>query len=466
MTIDEAVHRVARQHWILILACMILPTLVTVVLASRSGDIYQAVGRIQLGRQVANSAVEADAMSQRALGIATSQGVVQAALDKAGLHENPSAFARAHVSVERVGVSPVVEIGVTDASPQRAATMAASISADVIQFSNLGDRQQVEERRAELGTQLNTVTEQREALIARLKSASPGEVLVLQAQLSGLLASQTGYERQLSDLSLAAVADPTSVLLDPVRTPSTPLPSDLAQRAVIAMLIGTLLGLGAAATVEMLRPTLGSPEAIAGALGTTHVGDIPGRDLAARPSVAAMSEIADRLALLGHRYRAERVFLGPVREADDIFCRLVAESLGPARSGTEHRLTCAVLDDGWVEPTDHPVAVVLTPRRIRAKELGPIVRLVSALGWPLIGLVTYAPDQRPLNPSGRRVRIGQRGARSPMPGQQKTVDGGQFPGGGATNGVEGQAASPPSAGPAPKPREGGGHGDRVSIGRS
>jgi len=407
MTIDEAVHRVARQHWVLILVCVILPTVVTVALASRSGDLYQAVGRIQLGRQLANSAVEADAMSQRALGIATSQGVVQVALDKAGLHENPTAFARAHVSVERVGVSPVVEIGVTDPSPERAATMAASISADVIQFSNLGDRQQAQQRTAELTKQLTVISDQREKLIAELKSASPGEVLVLQAQLSGLLATQTEYEHQLAELSLAAVADPTSVLLDPVRTPTTPLPSDLAQRGVIAMFIGTLLGLGIAAMLETLRPTLGSPRAIAEALGTTHVGDIPDRDLAARPSLAALSEIADRLALLGHRYKAERVFLGPVREADDIFCRLVAENLGPCRKGTEHRLTCAVLDDGWVAPTEHPVTVVLTPHRIRATELRPIVRLISSLDWPLIGLVTYAPDKRPRHPFGHRFWVGQ-----------------------------------------------------------
>lgn len=394
MTIDEAVHRIARQHWVLILVCVVVPTALTVMLSSRSADLYQALGRIQLGRQLANSAVEADAMSQRALGIATSQGVVQVALDKVGLHENPSVFARAHVTVERVGVSPVVEIGVTDTSPQRAAIMAASITSDVIQFSNLGDRQQAQERKAVLDKQLRAVSEQREKLIAQLKSASPADVLVLQAQLSGLLATQTEYERQLSELALAAVSAPTSVLLDPVRTPTTPLPSDVAQRGVIAMLIGTLLGLGAAGTLETLRPTLGRPDAIAEALGTTHVGDIPDRNLSARPSAAAISEIADRLALLGHRYDAQRVFLRPVRGTDDIFCRLVADNLGPGRQGTEHRLSCAVLDDGWVEPTDHPVAVVLTPRRIRARELRPVLRLISSLDWPLIGLVTYAPDKR------------------------------------------------------------------------
>lgn len=452
MTIDEAVHRVVRQHWVLIAVFIALPTVLTLVLSSRSADVYQAVGRVQLGRQLANSAVEADAMSQRALGIATSQGVVQVALDKAGLRENPAVFARGQIQVERVGVSPVVEISVTDTSAQRAAIMAKSITHDVIQFSNLGDRQQAQGRKAELQKQISAVNEQRVKLIGRLKSASPGDVLVLQAQLSGMIASQTEYQRQLSELDLAAITDATAVLLDPVRTPTVPVPSDVAQRTVLAMLIGTLLGLGAAATLETFRPTLGSPGAIAEALGTTHVGDIPDRDLASRPSVEAISEIADRLALLGHRHKAERAFLGPVRETDDIFCRLIAESLGPGRPGTEHRLRCAVLDDGWVEPTEHPAAVVLTPHRIRVKELRPIMRLITSLGWPLIGLVTYAPSKGPRLASGHRSRADEsppsnpdRGPSTDAPQQDLASEDS------AEDEDMAQSTTMPTQGPAPRP---------------
>lgn len=401
MTIDEALHRVVRQHWLLILACVILPTVASWVLSSRSADLYAAVARVQLGRDLAASNVQADAMSQRALGIATSPGVVSLALQKAGLREDAASFAANHVDVQRVGVSPVVEISVTDQSPKRAAIMASSITADVLQFSNLGDRQAADQRQAELKKQISALTEERQGLIPRLKSASPGDVLAIEAQLAGLLASQTEYERQLSELDLAAASAANAVLLDPVRVPIVPLPSDAVQRAVLAALIGILLGLGLAAAREAVWPRLATPRAIADALGTIHVGDIPSRDLSARPSAAALSAIADRLALLGLRHDTERVLLGTVNDRDDVLADLIAQLLATAGPRANHHLDYAVLDKGWVDPGRHPAAVVLAPRRIRARQLRPLAQLLQSLGWPLLGLVTYAPQRR--MPLGRRT---------------------------------------------------------------
>ena len=118
MTIDEAFHRILRGHWLIILSCIVVPLSAAVLLGRSDADLYEAMARVQMGRDLAASNVQADATSQRVLGIATSPGVVRAALDKAGLQADVAGFAANHIDVRRVGVSPVMEIAVTDTSPR------------------------------------------------------------------------------------------------------------------------------------------------------------------------------------------------------------------------------------------------------------------------------------------------------------------------------------------------------------
>ena len=112
----------------------------------------------------------------------------------------------------------------------------------------------------------------------------------------------------------------------------------------------------------------------------------------------------------------------------------------------------AVLDDGWVEPTEHPAAVVLTPHRIPAKELRPIMRLITSLGWPLIGLVTYAPSKGPRLASGRGSRADQspssdsdRGPSTDAPEQDLASEDS------AEDEDMAQSTTMPTQGPAPRP---------------
>ncbi|WP_330476153.1 hypothetical protein [Terrabacter sp. C0L_2] len=394
MTIDEAVHRVIRGHWFLLLLCMALPVVGTLYIGSRTPELYEAVARVQMGREPAASNVQADATSERVLGIATSVSVVRAALDDAGLATEPVAFARDHVDVRRVGVSSVVEIAVTEESPPRAAKIAKSITSSVLQFSNLGDQQTVAEGRAQVNRKLADIRKQRGALVGKLGRAQPGDVLAIQAQLGALMTSQTEYERQLSELDIAELSRPKAVLLDPVRLPSTPVPTDTAQRAVLALFIGALLGLGLAAGRESMRPRLRSARAIAYALDAPHLGHLPRRQLSHERVRAAAGQVADRIALLGQRYDADRLFFALGRPADDAWARKLVGSLGPDATEHPHRLPSEVLGTGWVDMGDCPVAVALVPRNVLARDLEPVRAMVEGLGWPLLGVVTYETTRR------------------------------------------------------------------------
>lgn len=413
MTIDEAVHRILRSHWILILSCVLLPMLVALGIAAVTPAQYEAVGRIQLGGDLAASNVQADASSERALGIATSPGVVRTALESAGLSEDPVKFANDHVDVRRVGVSPVVEIAVTDSSPTRAATMARSITSDVIEFSNAGARQPEVQKIASLDTAIKQLTTQRDALIPKLAKASQGEVLSIQARLDAMQATLTEYQQQRAQLELTAATRTNAVLLDKARTPTVPLPSDAVQRAALAGLLGLLAGLGLAAARESMRPTLHDPQAIGYALDAPVIGHIPGRDTTSPGMLAATDRVADRIALLGRPHSADKVMLVPVRAKDDVWVSVLGRMLGRRDEQNAHRLECAVLEAHWVDPGEHPVAVLLSPSRIRVRDLRPAEELLASVGWPLIGIVTYDPTRRSFTADVRH-RLWSR-ARTPEP---------------------------------------------------
>ncbi|GAB2760402.1 hypothetical protein GCM10027039_20800 [Terrabacter koreensis] len=390
MTIEDAFGRVIRGHWLVILLCIVAPYVVMSNVSRGEPDVYEAVARVQMGTELAASNVQADATSQRVLGIATSPGVVRSALDKARLRADANDFAAHYIDVRRVGVSPVMEIVVTDTSPARAATIARSITADVIKVSNVGDQPTSTERRQGVQRQLNTLARQRSRLAAKLNNVDPkgGAALAIQAQLTSLTTAQTELERQMSDLNLAAPSPSHAVLLDPVRVPSVALPRQDTQRAVLAALIGALVGGGLAAGLEALRPRLRSGRSVARALELPHVGHLP-RLTVGRRTTSAAGPIADRLALLARRYDASNVLAVLVDPRDEPAARSVARLLGPDPEKGPHRVSCSVVGRGWAEPGDAPVVVVLSPRHVKLRSLVDTMSFVDALGWPVVGLISY-----------------------------------------------------------------------------
>lgn len=394
MTIDEALHRIVRGHWILILLCVYLPVAGAVAYVQRSPELYEAVGRVQLGSDLAASNVQADASSERALGIATSPGVVRRALDKAGVKADAGAFAKDHVDVRRVGVSPVIEIAVSDPSAERAATMARSITDDVLEFSNAGDRATESATLKALDDSITKLSKSRDDLIPRLATASPNNVLKLQAEINAIQSTLTEQQRQRSELALATVSRSSAVLLDAARAPTVPMPRKTAQIGVLAGLLGLLTGLGLAAARETIRPTLHTPRAISYAVNLPVVGHVPGRHTTTPAFVTATGKAADRIALIGLGHGATKTLLIPVRESDDVWARVIADVLSPHGGATNHRLPCVVVDGQWVDPGSSPAAVVLSPTRIKASELHHVQELLGALGWPVLGLLTYDPTRR------------------------------------------------------------------------
>ena len=390
MTIDEAVHRVVRGHWLLIAICFLLPVAAVFYLGGKQPMMYEAVGRLQFGTALASSNVQADAASTRALGIVTSPSVVERALAEAGLHVDPVQFSSDHIDVRRIGVSPVIEVAVSQETPDRAAIIAKSLTNQLLDFSNAGDRKAETDRVVSLDSTIVTLTKQRDALIPKLAKASPGEQLSLQAQINAIQTTMVDDLRQRSDLIVAAASRSSTVLLDAVRTPTVPLSNGTKQTAALAALMGLIGGLGLAAGLETLRPTLRSPKTISFAVGAPVIGHVASSDLEFPPRREAIIPIADRMALLGRRYGSSQAMLLSVRSADQARALEMAEALGVNHDAkTSHRLQCAALNGHWIEPGEHPAVVIFSPAKVRARELRPVQELLQSVDWPVLGVVTY-----------------------------------------------------------------------------
>lgn len=409
MTIDEAVHRVVRGHWLLITICLLLPAAAVIYLGNQQPLMYEAVGRLQFGTALASSNVQADAASTRALGIVTSPGVVERALADAGLHNDPVQFAKDHIDVRRIGVSPVIEVAVSQESDVRAATIAESLTNQLLDFSNAGDRKAETDRVVSLDSTIVNLTKQRDALIPKLATASPGGQLSLQAQINAIQTTLVDDLRQRSDLIVSAASRSSTVLLDAVRTPTVPLSKGTKQTAALAALMGLIGGLGLAAFLETLRPMLRSPKAISYAVGAPVIGHVTSSDLESPSRSTAMNPIADRMALLGRRYGSSRAMLVSVRSADQARAGEMAEALGANRDPeTSHRLQCAALNGHWREPGEHPAIVIFSPAKVRTRELRAVQELLESVDWPLLGVVTYdRPRRFPLRRVAYQVALGR-----------------------------------------------------------
>ena len=398
MTIDELFHRVVRGHWLLILTCIVVPVTAMFYLGGKQPVLYQAVGRLQFGSTLASSNVEADAASTRALGIVTSPGVIQQALAEAHVAADPTQFALDHVNVSRVGVSPVIEVSVTQENPGKAALIDKSLINQLLDFSNSAGWKTGTDQVKSLDAVIATLTKQRDDLIPQLRTVTlttPGRQLSLQAQIGGIQASLADVMQQRSNLLVAAASRPSTALLDPVRTPTVPIPGSTMQMSALAGLLGLIVGLGLAAGLETVRPRLRNSKAIVYAVGAPLIGHLRLHDLGHPLGGAAISQVADRMALFGIKYGSSRAMLVPVRVGDQPLAGQMAVALGTNGDvRTSHRLQCAAMNGHWVEPGDHPVIVVFSPAKIRARQLRPVQELIDSLDWPVLGVVTYDRPHR------------------------------------------------------------------------
>jgi capsular polysaccharide biosynthesis protein len=434
MELNEAVGRILRQHWLMILALVAVGAGIPALLHSGDAKTYTASTRLVLDTPDPTSGPESAAIADAARGIATSPAQVREALAKARVtRRNATDLARHDVSVRALGTSAVLQLSVSDRNPRIAAAVANALAARLIQTrlnAANGDVQQVLTRIDRRITKLNQRISQVDSEIASLdaRDAASGFLRAkrnAEARLRASLARQRAVleSDQISLLSTDSGRHKPSII-SPASVPSDPNSSRALADMILGALLGLILGIGLAGILETLRPTLIGRDAVARELDTPLLGSLSGDPNPDR-SLREAAAIAGRLRLAAEASGVQQVGLldvGGEVDLSELAEWLDAIAVEPelehepefvgalfrgapgatakndeagdhARVGLQIRPfspESATLNHGVVR-----ALVVVAPATLKKAELVDVSHLLRVTRLPMLGLITYKRSRRP-----------------------------------------------------------------------
>lgn len=289
MELDEAVQRVLRHHVKLIALCLAVGLGLGWVISLGTARHYSASARIIIDAPDPKSSVESGALADTARGIATSAAILKQAVAGAGVSRDWTKLAGS-VSVSSIGVSNVLKVTVRDTSAPVASALANALASAVVQVrqqtatSGLGAQiSELNKRLADLDQQLAEADKAVDQANAAVGNAQTPAQLT-EAQLAASAARSrrdniagevTNAQTELASLQSSLGGRPIPQVVDPATTPRTQDPSTAPQDMALAGLAALIVGLGLAALVEAMRPTVVGSRALARRLGAPVLEELP-----------------------------------------------------------------------------------------------------------------------------------------------------------------------------------------------
>ena len=301
MTLDDLFSRVIRAHFLMIAVIALVPVGIVLAVGAVQASDWRATVRIQTTAAVPTSSTEAEALSSRVLAIATTPSVVGEAMSSAGLKGDRVEVSEKHVSAQRLGESPIVELTVTDANGADAKKLVRTLSIQVLTFMNNADRGRFETAVEDVNRRLSDSRDQRERLAKKIANTPPGDARDRLEQLAAEAAKVTSeLAAQRASLEMADITRGQAVLVDGARPTLVRVPSSLLPRAGLALVLGLCLGIACAAAVETLRPKVPDARGLARVLDTPVLTTTkqPPADLARTLSLVARRNGLDTVVIL------------------------------------------------------------------------------------------------------------------------------------------------------------------------
>jgi len=274
---SDALRRLVWRHRWLIVICALIPVAIVVPLRLFAAGSYAGTSTIQAQSAQPQVPTQSQAILSTVSAVATSPEVVRNAITAAHAGRNPGFVARHRISASSVGSSAIVALTVTDRSRAVATRLAAALAVAVVRDLN---------RLAQSSVQLSALTKQehhltreRGRLLARLAGAQ-GRFGSASPQVTALLNTLTGVESQLSAIITARQQAESTVGVDAgaavvsTATRAVPVRSQPLGYGALALLLGLVIGLLAAAGRELARPTVAEPAAGARELGVPLLGNV------------------------------------------------------------------------------------------------------------------------------------------------------------------------------------------------
>jgi succinoglycan biosynthesis transport protein ExoP len=255
---------VIKRWWWLLIVGIIIPMGISYYFLSQQPPLYQAKVTLMVGTLQQPSPDPTLNLVQAYAVLVKRRPITQPVIERLGLQRSPEALARqitAGISPE----APLLEIMVTDTSPQAAALIANALADELIRQSPLEteyrQRQQafVQEQLTGLQEKIRDVEKQIEELEGSLAGESSAlRIAEDQRIISSLEAVAADYRATYALWSEFLFQSPANILtvVEPATVPTRPVSSRSNLILLVAGVAGLALALGAAFVFEFLDDTL------------------------------------------------------------------------------------------------------------------------------------------------------------------------------------------------------------------
>ena len=412
MELGEVIGRIFGRHKKLIAALVLAGLLAGLAIHLDDAPQYSASARLVLDTSDPEDQAQSGVIADTTRAIASGPSLIRNALEKIGVRRDATELAKRHVRVQALGSSGVMQLSVTDSDPKVAVALANAIAAAVIRTRLQVTSGEAATAVRSLDQQLTRLQQEISDLDARIDqaggAAGSGQ-LVRRREAIAQRMSQLESER--ASVETTRALRPRAAVLDPASPPAQQLPGRRLPDLVLGGLLGLLLGVGAAALVESLRPTLVGRTAIARGTEAPVLAELvgpPQRRGNRHGWVAAdVAEAAMHVELVAVAAGVQQVRLMALDRQVDLsnLVQILGDSLKTAtvqqadmptarrrrpgaRAGLEPEAVQPEGDGGRIG------LVLVAPTVLKLADLDPVKDFLTISGWPLLGVIVYQPLRR------------------------------------------------------------------------
>jgi capsular polysaccharide biosynthesis protein len=441
MELNEAVHRIFRQHLVVILLMVAVCATGAALLDLGDKPAYTASTRLVLDTQDPQSSTGSTVIGDTAKAIATSPVEVGAALSRAGITDRKQADVAKRVSVSPLGTSGVIQLSVSDSKPAYAQAIANALAEGVIATRSAVNTRRINQISADLDSRIDALNHRIAAADATVDTLNRQLAAGVTGEVAARLRSQVDSASRLRDfdseqrgvlvserlglLSTDALRPQASV----ISRATLPRHADATRRVpdlMLGLLLGLILGIGAAGLIETFKPTIHGADMLAREFGTPYLGTIPedareaGSALSAEPITLVLRLAAERAGVMSVNLLAAVPDPGLSAAAANLEAAVNGGPLPPPAS-PEPVPTGATPAYRPLKPEryrppqpvpeplrvrtfgiDYPASrngtssgvVVVAPRSLRRSRIVEVKYLLSVMPVPVLGLITYGSGSR------------------------------------------------------------------------
>jgi capsular polysaccharide biosynthesis protein len=411
--LSEVLARIFARHRLLVTLCVVVGLAAGVALHWSDKPVYEGRARLLVSPFDPTSSAQASALTDAVRALATGPVLVHEALASIKVDRDVSKVSGSAISVRGMGGSGVVELRVRDRDPavaisltnaigrtlvkQRTDTMSATITSSIAAIAS---------RTAATQSQISAVDREIDATVDLAGSGDPQAVNRAAAERDRLIAQRAGLVQQLGVLSaqraelesqLAQL--PQTIMVDPATAPAARIGINRLPDIALGGLLGLVVGIAIAASVETLRPTVVGRSAIARSLQAPVLAEITSSS--AGWNVGDVLEAASHIELAAEGAGISRVeFMSTTSRIDLVgLVSAVRNELSQLPVGVVNPYsdvaTVPVVTEqrsraGPSRPrrvTTRRGLVVVVPGAVKLAGLEPVRDFLAISGWPLLGVI-------------------------------------------------------------------------------